>query len=69
MEIFRYYVSISILKYTASMIMSVDASSYSDLQFTYFNYMQTLEIVIFLCLSHAAVKLSRWTPNDNFLTL
>lgn len=51
------------------MIMSMDASSYADMQFTYFNYMQTLEIVVLLCLSKATRKLSKWTPNDNFLTV
>jgi cation-transporting ATPase 13A2 len=69
MEIFRYYISISILKYTACMIMAVDKSNYSDNQFTYFNYVQTLEIVVFLCLSHPASKLSEWIPNDNFMSL
>lgn len=38
-EIFRYYVAISCLKYTASTILVADRSSYSDNQFTYFNYL------------------------------
>jgi cation-transporting ATPase 13A2 len=69
MEIFRYYTAISILKYTACMIMAADKSNYGDDQFTYFNYAQTLEIVVFLCLSHPADKLSEWIPNDNFMSL
>lgn len=68
-EIFRYYVAISYLKYTASTILAVDRSSYGDGQFTYFNYLETLEIVILLCLSPPALELSRFLPDSNFMSL
>ena len=68
-EICRYYIAISCLKYTASTILAADRSSYSDGQFTYFNYLETLEIVILLCLSPPAQELSRLLPNDNFMAL
>lgn len=68
-EIFRYYVAISCLKYTASMILAMDRSNYSDGQFTYLNYLGTLEIVILLCLSAPAKELSRFLPNENFMSL
>lgn len=67
-EIFQYYVAVSCLKYTASVILAVDSSGYSDGQWTAINYMSTIEIVVLLCLSGPAKQLSRYLPNDNFMS-
>jgi hypothetical protein len=50
------------------MILVWDKASYSDNQFTYFNYAQTLEIIIFLALSYPCKKLSKHIPNDNAMS-
>jgi hypothetical protein len=50
-EIFRYYCFINIYKYICVMILTSDYSQYSGNQYSFMNYAQTFEIVIFLCLS------------------
>ena len=68
-EVFRYYVGISVLKFVGSMICVSDQSSFTDNMFTYFNYVSTLEIVLFLSFSKPLDSSSMTSPNDNLLSL
>ena len=69
MDIFRYYGSISVVKFTTTCIMSWDRTNYNDNQFTYLNYLQTIEIVLFMSFTLPAPFTNRFYPNDNFLSL
>lgn len=68
-DIFRYYGAISVLKFITTCIMSLDRANYNDNQFTFFNYMQTIEIVVFMSLTLPTKYHNKYYPNDNFLSL
>jgi len=68
-EVFRYYLTVSFLKYFGIWLLVFSAASLNDFQWTYINYLNSIISLFFVSFGAPLKKLSRELPPDNLIGL
>jgi hypothetical protein len=68
-EIFHYYITISVIKFIVASILGSVNQNYSSIQYTYINYLSSLPIMVFFAFSRPLNKLSSCIPIDDIFRL
>ncbi|CAD8095021.1 unnamed protein product [Paramecium primaurelia] len=68
-EIFQYYVLISVLKFTGTALLQFQGMNFGDFQYIYMNYLSSIPVLILLTLSLREDKLTDAIPNDNIFAI
>ena len=68
-EVFRYYISVSFLKFFAVWLLVFSATNLNDFEWTYINYLNSIVSLFLLSFGAPLNKLSREMPPDNLIGL
>ena len=66
-EVFRYYLTVSFLKYFGIWLLVFSAANLNDFQWTYINYLNSIISLFFVSYGAPLKKLSRELPPDNLI--
>ncbi|CAD8116346.1 unnamed protein product [Paramecium sonneborni] len=68
-EIFQYYILISVLKFIGTTILQFQGMNFGDFQYIYMNYLSSIPVLIFLTLSVKENQLINAIPNDDIFSI
>ncbi|CAK59465.1 unnamed protein product (macronuclear) [Paramecium tetraurelia] len=68
-EIFHYYILVSVLKFTGTALLQFQEMNFGDFQYNNMNYLSSIPVLILLTLSQRENQLTDAIPNDNIFQI